>query len=152
MYHYLTVDHCDMCPWNQGICPIHNDIYIYADIIQLMTDVIETNQVCKICHQNKSIDNGYTYKYRRNTFICYNCYKIWHKNIFKIDNDCLICNVSNIENIFFHMYSEHHIKLKSDKCKYCNCNNFMIIDTKDYYYKHYCTIPIKNKYMNINIR
>lgn len=64
------------------------------------------------------------------------------------DGICFICGANKkclcdgYNNLFYNIHFQNWLV----NCRYCNYD-----PDKNYIYTHHCTIPMKNKYMNINV-
>ena len=141
---------CKICsrlslhPLNDNICG--NCRSLCYDVLVGHCNHCTIVNICILCKKIKNIEEGRVLTRYRNAFICDFCYTKYHYIIFGYDNTCMICLESNLENTPEHIELYHELKLSSHDCKYCD--KIVIIG---YDYKHHCNIPIKNKYMNVNV-
>ena len=133
--------------------PLYNNICEYCrelsnDILNGYCDIHTILNTCEFCKKTRRIDEGFMLSRYHKTFICKFCYTNFHYKTFGYENTCMICLESDLISIKEHMNTCHWCIFDTINCKYCNKK---IVECKKFYIKHYCVIPIKNKYMNINI-
>ena len=149
---------CKIClrKSNAKICRIcgtycRDILYNREDILPYSKeDILPVLYKCVLCLKIKTPDMIFRIKVCKNV-VCKYCYKIYYNQAIKWDNTCMICLQSDLTSTIDHVFYMHNMKIQVIPCKYCNKKDVLYKNTKDYYYKHHCVIPIKNKYMNINI-
>ena len=142
---------CKIClrKSNAEIC--YECIYYCNMMLTCGADMSTLIYKCILCKKIKTIDKIFVMKSSLD-FICKSCYKIYYNHKIKRDNTCMLCLEYDLLSIDEHLRFIHNKNLKCNHCNYCDKKDFSYKDyTKDYYIKHYCNIPIKNKYMNVNI-